>query len=188
MKLYKILFVAIIAIGLNACNSKQKQTEVTDNVKYYRHIQFTETPWDVEKGTHSLSADQAKTVNNYKFTWNENKQLVSIEYNRNGVLLDYSSTGGAKITYTYEGDKQIKHFFNAKNEPVKNGGASVFEYTVNDDGMRVAMRFLDENGEPTENRNNIYNYAWKRLDNGMIQELRYNLAGEEIVMNPFCPF
>ncbi len=188
MKLYKILIVAIIAIGLNACNSKPKQEETADNVKYYRHIQFTETPWDEEKGTHELSADEAKTVNNYKFNWNENKQLVSIEYNRNDVLLDYSSTGAAKITYTYEGDKQIKHFFNAKNEPVQNGGASVFEYTLNNDGMRIAMRFLDENGEPTENRNNIHNYAWKRLNDGMIQELRYTLAGEEIVMNPFCPF
>ncbi len=188
MKLYRIIFIAIFAIGLNACNPKPKQAEAPDNVKFYRHIQFTETPWDQEKGTHSLTADDAKTVNNYKFTYNEKGQLVSIEYNRNGVLLDYSSTGAAKITYTYEGNKQIKHFYNSKNEPIKNGGASVYEFTLNDKGMRVAMRFLGENGEPVENRNNIHNYTWSKLDNGMIRELRYNLAGEEVIMNPFCPF
>ncbi len=188
MKLYRIIFIAIFAIGLNACNPKPKQAEAPDNVKFYRHIQFTETPWDQEKGTHSLTADDAKTVNNYKFTYNEKGQLVSIEYNRNGVLLDYSSTGAAKITYTYEGNKQIKHFYNSKNEPIKNGGASVYEYTLNEKGMRVAMRFLGENGEPVENRNNIHNYTWSKLDNGMIRELRYNLAGEEVIMNPFCPF
>ncbi len=188
MKLYRIIFIAIFAIALNACNPKPKQAEAPDNVKFYRHIQFTETPWDQEKGTHSLTADDAKTVNNYKFTYNEKGQLVSIEYNRNGVLLDYSSTGAAKISYTYEGNKQIKHFYNSKNEPIKNGGASVYEYTLNEKGMRVAMRFLGENGEPVENRNNIHNYTWSKLDNGMIRELRYNLTGEEVIMNPFCPF
>ncbi len=188
MKSYKLLFIALFAIGLNACNSNSKKAETPDNVKYFRHIQFTETPWDIEKGTHPLSADQAKAVNNYKFTWNENNQLASIEYNRNGVLLDYASTGAAKITYTYEGDKQVKHFYNAKNEPVKNGGVSVYEYTLDDDGTRIALRFLDENGQPVENRNNIHNYEWSKLTDGLIQELRYNLDKEEVVMNPFCPF
>lgn len=188
MKLYKILLFAIVAIGLNSCNSTPKQTETESNVKYYRNIQFTETPWDIEKGTHSLTADEAKTVNNYKFTFNENNQLTSIEFNRNGVLLDYASTGAAKITFTYDGDKQIKHFFNAKNEAIKNGGASVYEYTLNNSGMRTALRFLDENGEPIENRNKIHNFAWKKLEDGMIQEVRFNLAGENMVMNPFCPF
>ncbi|MBN2806121.1 MAG: hypothetical protein JXR22_05645, partial [Prolixibacteraceae bacterium] len=26
------------------------------------------------------------------------------------------------------------------------------------------------------------------LDNGWLRELRYNLAGDEVIMNPFCPF
>jgi hypothetical protein len=119
---------------------------------------------------------------------NENGQIVSIEYNRNDTLLGYSGMGAAKITYTYEGDKQIKRFYNEKNEPAKNGGASIFEYTVNEEGMRVALRFLDENSQPVENRNNIHNYVWTKLPDGMIQELRYNLAKEETIMNPFCPF
>jgi len=194
MKLYKLFLVAVIAIGFVACNQKPKQTNeetvvVDENVAYYRHIQFSETPWDIEKGTHELTAEDAKTVNNYKLTYNDKKQLVSVEYNRNGVLLDYSTMrGAAKITYTYEGNKQIKKFFDDKGEATKNGGASTFEYTTNESGMRVALRFLDENGEPVENRNNIHNYAWKELEDGMIQELRYNLAKEEVVMNPFCPF
>ncbi len=187
MKSIKIVLIALFAVTLFSCNQKPAQKE-DSNVAYFRHIQFTETPWDIEKGTHALTAKEAETVNNYKFTYNENKQLVSVEYNRNGVLLDYSSLGAAKITYTYDGNKQIKHFFNEKGEAQKNGGASVFEYTLNDDGMRVGLRFLDENGETIENRNKIHNYKWKKLDDGMIQELRYNLAGDEVVMNPFCPF
>jgi hypothetical protein len=187
MKSLKIVLTALFAVVLFSCSQKPAQTE-DPNVAYFRHIQFSETPWDLEKGTHPLTADEAKTVNNYKFTYNENKQLVSVEFNRNGVLLDYSSLGAAKITYTYEGNKQVKHFFDEKGEAKKSGGASVYEYTLDDSGMRVGLRFLDENGEPTENRNNIHNYVWKKLPDGMIQELRYNLAEEEVVMNPFCPF
>jgi len=93
---------------------------------------------DTEKGTHPLTAEEAKpsTITIYN---HENSQLVSVEYNRNDTLLDYSSIGAAKITYTYEGNKQLKRFFNEKNEPAKNGGASVFEYTLNESGIRTAM-------------------------------------------------
>lgn len=188
MKLYNLVLCAVIALGLISCNQKPKQSAEQDLVSYYRSIQFSETPWDTEKGTHALTADEAKTINNYKFTFNEKKQLVSVEFNRNNILLGYSSFGAAKITYTYEGDKQLKRFFNDKNEPTKNGGASTLEYTLNESGLRVAMRFLDEAGAPVENRNKIHNFTWTKLPDGMVQELRYNLAGEEVVMNEFCPF
>ena len=187
MKFLKIVSIVFFAVALFSCNQKPAQTE-DENVQYFRHIQFSETSWDLEKGTHALTAKEAQTVNNYKFTYDESKRLISVEYNRNGVLLDYSTLGVAKITYTFQGDKQLKSFSNDKGETIKSGGASTYEYTVNAAGMRVAMRFLDEKGEVIENRNNIHNYKWKELENGMIQELRYNLAGEEVVMNPFCPF
>ncbi|MCG6189641.1 hypothetical protein [Maribellus maritimus] len=188
MKFTHLILIMVAVIGLSSCNQKPSQQSEEANVKYYRHLQFSETPWDLEQGTHPISADEAEKINNYKFTWNENDQLVSIEYNRGGVLLGYSSLRVAKVTYTYEGNKQIKHFFDENGEPTQNGGASVFEYTLDENGTRIAMRFLDENGEPVENRNNIHNYKWAKLGNGMIQELRYNLAGEEVIMNPFCPF
>lgn len=188
MNFYKILFLAVIALGLGSCNQKSAKNAEDSHVKYYRNLQFSETPWDLEKGTHPLTSDEAKTINNYKFTTNDNNQLISIEYNRNNVLLDYSSMVAAKITFTYEGNKQLKQFFDEKGAPVKNGGATIFEYTLDDSGMRVAMQFLDEKGAPIENRNKIANYKWAKLPDGMIQELRYNLAGEKVVMNPFCPF
>ena len=188
MKFNKLLLFVLIALGFSACNQKPAKTAADSNVKYYRGVQFSETPWDTEKGSRELTAEEAKTINNYKFTYNESKQLVSIEYNRNNVLLDYSSISAAKITYTYEGDKQIKRFFNEKNEPAKNGGASVFEYTLNESGTRIAMRFLDENNAPIENRNKVHNFKWNKLPDGMIQEVRFNLAGESTVMNEFCPF
>ena len=96
--------------------------------------------------------------------------------------------GAAKIAYTYEGNKQLKKFFNEKGDTIRNNGASTFEYTLNEDGVRIAMRYLDENGAPTENRNKVHNFEWNKLPDGMIREIRFNLAGENVVMNPFCPF
>jgi len=188
MKIYKLVLIVLVVLGINACSQKTAKKEAADNVKYYRSIQFSETPWDTEKGTHPITAEEAKTVNNYKFTYNENGTLASVEYNRNNVLLDYSSIGAARVTYTYEGNKQIKRFFNEKGEAAKNGGASVYDYTLDESGMRIALNFLDENNVQVENRNKINNFKWKMLPDGMLQELRYNLAGESVVMNEFCPF
>ena len=188
MKFNKLLLFVFIALGFSACNPKSAKNTADSNVKYYRNIQFSETPWDTERGSYELTPDEAKTINNYKFTFNEKGQLASVEYNRNNVLLDYSSIGAAKVTFTYEGDKQVKRFFDEKNVAIKNGGASVFEYTLNESGMRIAMRYLDENGAPVENRNKINNYKWNKMPDGMIQEVRFNLAGQDVVMNEFCPF
>jgi len=189
MKLYNLMFFGLLAVVLYSCSPKPAQTEAQANVKYYRNLLFSETSWDLERGNHELTPEEAKTVNNYKITYNEDGQIVSVEFNRNDTLLNYSSMGGAaKATYTYEGNLQVKKFFDEKGVPSKNGGASVFEYTLDSTGMRVAMRFLDEAGQPVENRNNISNYVWTKLTDGMIQEKRYNLAGEMVIMNPFCPF
>ncbi len=96
--------------------------------------------------------------------------------------------GAAKITYEYKDSLQIKHFFNQSGEPVERDGAFTFEYVLNKEGMRTGMRFLDKEGKPVENRNKIHNWVWSRMPDGMIRELRYNLAGDSTVMNPFCPF
>jgi len=188
MKMFKFLFFAIVVLSLGSCNQKSKQTSDQDSVKYFRNVQFSETLWDLEKGAYPLTDEQAKTINNYKFTYNENGQLASVEYNRNGVLLDYSSIGGARITYTYVGDKQRKNFFNEKSDTIKNSGVTTYEYTLDSSGVRVAMRFLDEKDMPVENRNKIANYIWTKLPDGLIKEVRFNLAGESVVMNQFCPF
>lgn len=187
MKITHLFLALVLLVGITACNQKPA-SETEENVKYYKQLLFSETPWDLERGSHEISADEAETVNNYKFTWNDDGTLASVEYNRNGVLLGYSNLRAAKITYSYEGNKQTKHFFDADGKPIEGGGAFAHEYTLDDSGMRVGLRFLDKEGNPVENRNNIHNYVWSELGDGMIRELRYNLNNEETIMNPFCPF
>src|SRR5665647_2316122 len=98
----QIILVTIIGIGIVSCTGKTTIKSMHTGVEYYRNLQFSETPYDIEKGTHPLTADQATTINNYKFTYDKTGRLQSVEFGRNNVLLGYSSMqGAAKITYDY---------------------------------------------------------------------------------------
>jgi hypothetical protein len=192
MKLSRLFYFVTITgmvMFLFSCAGKSGQKSSHSGVEYYRSLLFSETPYDLERGTHQITPDQAKEINNYKFTWNDAGQLISVEYNRNDTLLNYGSIGGAaKIVYEYTGNKQVKHYYNSKNEPVESGGVYTAQYTLDDKGIRTGLEFFNKDGGPVENRNNIHSYVWNILPDGMVKEQRYNLNGVETVMNPFCPF
>ncbi|MDQ1297191.1 MAG: hypothetical protein QG611_1170 [Bacteroidota bacterium] len=184
-----VILAVIAGIVVYSCTGKTKQKNQHSGIEYYRALQFSETPFDIERGIHPLATDEAKTINNYKFTYDNTGRLLSVEFVRNDVLLDYSSmSGAAKITYDYVDNKQIKHYFNKDNEPMESGGVFTAEYTLNEDGIRTGLKFYGKDGSPVENRNKIHSWTWSILPDGMVRELRYNLAGEETVMNANCPF
>jgi YD repeat-containing protein len=193
MKLSKLIIplilTIVLGIGIVSCTGNTKNKNMHTGVEYYRNLQFSETPYDIEKGTHPLTADQAKTINSYKFTYDKSGNLLSVEFVRNNILLGYSSMqGAAKITYEYINGKQIKHYFNKDNEPKESSGVFAAEYALDSNGNRVGLMFLGKDGSMIENRNKIHSWTWTVLPDGMVRELRYNLKGEETVMNPFCPF
>lgn len=193
MKLKKqtlLLGITVLIIaGLAACNQTPAKKTANTGTMYYRNLLFSETPWDTERGTRELTAEEAKDVNCYKFNYDDNSRLLSVEFVRGDELLPYGSLGGAaKITYEYSGDKQIKRFFDENNEQIESGGVFTAEYTLDEEGVRTGLKFFGKDGQPVENRNKINYYVWKILPDGKLQEKRYNLADEETVMNPFCPF
>jgi YD repeat-containing protein len=184
-----IPLILTIVLGIISCTGKTTNKDMHTGVEYYRNLQFSETPYDIEKGTHPLTADQTKTINSYKFTYDKTGRLLSVEFVRNNVLLGYSEMqGAAKITYEYSDNKQVKHYFNKDNHPIESGGVFASEYSLDANGNRTGLMFLDKDGKMIENRNKIHSWTWTILPDGMVKELRYNLAGEETVMNPFCPF
>lgn len=191
LRKFSILIAVALTVGIAAisCTGESAKKSVHTGVEYYRSIQFSETPYDIEKGTHQITPAQAASINNYKFTYDNSGRLLSVEFGRNNVLLDYSSMGSAaKITYEYKDNKQIKRFFDKNNEQIESSGVFTAEYTLDENGNRTGLKFFGKEGSSVENRNNINSYTWSILDNGMVRELRYNLANEEVVMNPFCPF
>ena len=184
-----LIFTIVLGIGIMSCTNGQKEKNLHTGIEYYRILQFSETPYDIEKGTHPLTPGEAKTINSYKFTYDQSGRLVSVEYVRDKVLLGYSSMGGAaRVAYEYKDNKQIKHFFDKDAQQIESAGAFTAEYMLDPGGNRIGLRYYGKDGAPVENRNKIHSWVWTVLPDGMVRELRYNLANEETVMNPFCPF
>jgi len=189
MKIKNLLLSVFALVLLASVQSCQKQTDQS-RVEYYRSILFSETSWDTERGGHPITAEEAKNINSYKFTYDSIGRLTSVEFVRNDLLLGYSSMRGAsKIAYTFKDGKQLKHFYDKDNNQIKvDGGVFTYEYSLDENGFRTGLRFLDSLGSPLENRNKIHNYVWTRTSDGMVKENRYNLANVESIMSEFCPF
>jgi hypothetical protein len=192
MKTNKFLFFSGLAIALSigflSCKSGNS-SQTSDNVKHYRQILFSETNFDNITGNHEITAGEAKTINNYKFTLDDKKRPVTIEYCRDTVLLGYGSTDAPKIVITYTDTTEIRLYFDKDNKPQEIEG-KVFKsvYKLDKNGMRTGLKFYDKEGKQVENRNKIASYTWSKLPDGMVKENRFNLAGKEVIMNEFCPF
>ncbi|HEX2394785.1 MAG TPA: hypothetical protein VHI78_05525, partial [Bacteroidales bacterium] len=143
------VFAVILIAGLQSCNKQSDQSRV----EYNRNILFSETSWDIERGGHPITAEESKNINSYKFTYDSLGRLASVEFVRNDVLLGYSSIRGAsKLVYTYKDGKQLKHFFDKDNNQIKvDGEVFTYEYSLDDNGFRTGLRFLDSLGNPVEN-------------------------------------
>ena len=94
-----------------------------------------------------------------------------------------------KVVITYEGNKEIRHYFNKNNKPVTiQGDVFTAVYTIDESGFRTGLRFYDKENQPVENRNKIAYYIWSMTPDGMVKENRYTSQGVETVLNEFCPF
>ena len=176
----------ILILALISCQTGNKTAD--SGVQHFRHLRFSETPFDQITGNHAIAAAEAGEINNYKFSYDDEGRLVSIEYCRGDQLLNGSRSWAPMIKISYEGNKEIHHYFDIAGEPRDRAGYFAAEYELNDDGVRKGLRFLDKEGNLVENRNGIAWYDWNILANEQLQEKRYNLTGEETIMNEFCQF
>jgi hypothetical protein len=186
MRTIAVLSTLTLLLAMLSCQSGEKSSD--SGIAYYRQLRFSETPFDPFLGNHEITADEAKKVNHYRFTYDDESRLVAVEYMRGDELLRGSSTGASRIKISYEGNKETHHFFDENGEPIKWGGVSTAVYELDENGTRKALRFFDEEGNPTENRNGIAWFEWNILPTEQVRENRYNLKGEETVLNEFCPF
>ena len=183
-----LIFLAVsISLFISSCSSNPKENEAGD-VKHFRHLQFSETSYDAIKGTYPISADEAKIVNNYTFSYNENGKLGSVAFMRGEQLLDYSEMGFARLEISYNDSTETHHFFDKDNQRVESDGVYTFVYKLDSEGNRIGLSFLDKEGKAVVNRNGIAYFTWKILPDGMVQDKRYNLNNVETILNPFCPF
>jgi hypothetical protein len=182
-----IIVTVVMAVFNFSCTGKTAQ-QGAPGVKHFRHLQFSETPYDVVKGIYPLTDEEAKTINNYTFTYNDKGQPVSIEFKRGDLILGYSNMGFAKEEISYTDSTEVHRFFDKDGKQVDSDGAFVHVYKTGKDGLRIGLSYLDKDGNVTANRNDIAYYIWKQLPDGMVKENRFNMKNEEVILNPFCPF
>ena len=53
-----VILTVLIGIGISSCTGNSSKKNEHTGVEYYRSLQFSETPYDIEKGTHPLTADR----------------------------------------------------------------------------------------------------------------------------------
>ncbi|MCB9000214.1 MAG: hypothetical protein H6540_09140 [Bacteroidales bacterium] len=183
-----IYLLAVSLVSLMVSCTSTPKNDGDSNVKHFRHIQFSETAYDITKGIYPISDEEAKTVNNFTFTYNEAGKPVSIAYMRGDKTLGYSGEGYARTEFSYNDSTELQTFFDENGNQIEYGGVYTFVYKLDENGNRIGLSFLDKEGNPASNRNNIAYYVWKVLPDGMVQEKRYNKDDVEVVMNPNCPF
>ncbi len=186
MRTIALLSALVLVFGMFSCQSGDKSSD--SGIAYYRQLRFSETPFDLFTGNHEITADDAKKVNHYKFTYDEESRLIAVEYMRGDELLSGSSTGASRILISYEGNKETHHFFDHNGESTTWSGVTTAVYELDEYGTRKGLQFLDEEGNLTENRNGIAWFEWQVMPTEQVRENRYNLKGEETVLNEFCPF
>ncbi|MCK4746261.1 MAG: hypothetical protein KAT15_04465, partial [Bacteroidales bacterium] len=171
----------ILLMVLYSCQSGNKSAD--SGIQHFRQLRFSESPFDEIRGLHAITAEAAGEINHYKFSYDEKGRLVSVEYCRGDELLDGSNTGAPRILISYEENKEIHHYFDRDGEPREFAGYFTAEYELDEEGVHAGLRFLDKEGSLVENRNGIAWFDWKILANGQLKENRFNLKGEETVLN-----
>ncbi|MEE9463453.1 MAG: hypothetical protein V3V53_16565, partial [Bacteroidales bacterium] len=85
MRTIALLFALVLVFGMLSCQSGEKSAD--SGIAYFRQLKFSETPFDLITGNHEITADESKKVNHYKFTYDEESRLISVEYMRGDDLL-----------------------------------------------------------------------------------------------------
>ena len=188
-KLFNILTISLVlASAFTACNNKAEE-KTTAQTGYFRVIRFAETPWDKIAGNHAITAEEGKTINHYRFSYNEAGQVSAIEYLRDSVLLNYSSTGAARILFAYTDSTETLTYFNNTNTQIEvDGKVWKSVYSLDTTGMRTGLKFFGKDEAAVENGDSIHSYVWSKLADGKVKEQRFKLDGKETVLNQFCPF
>ncbi|HEX2977303.1 MAG TPA: hypothetical protein VHO68_15310 [Bacteroidales bacterium] len=178
----RVLFLMVTcALALFSCREKKQSPEKHTGVEYYRNILPLFSFYDTEHGIGKLPEQEAKPLKSYKFVWDDAGKLLSVEYTKNDTLIFSPLLDAAKIKYAYDGQMQIKFFFDSGEQPIEIDSIFAYQYSSNSSGERAGMMFLDKNGVMVNNSKGIHAWVWSRLDDGTIKETRFSLEGQEIL-------
>ncbi|RDY57896.1 hypothetical protein [Flagellimonas nanhaiensis] len=189
--------VAILIAFSSQFDKRTNNLQEVVRVEYYRMMVFRESPYAPIKGAHQISEKEAEHCLHFKVQYDSENRPVLIEYRRGNNLFPHDATNrvffpyflrAPKTVIEYLEDKEIRTFFDIRNEPMTVSGLVFKEIYNYVDGERVNLAFFSRNDTPIENDWGIHNYEWKKLSNGRVQEKRFNIDGEQARIRPEFEF
>ncbi len=187
-KRQKYIIIFFLAISVVQTISAQK-------IEFYRHLVFRESPFSDIKGIHPIDKETSEKETHYRFVHDKENRLVEVSHRLGDFIINDNDNWdsfiwfGSKMTIEYQGNQEIRHFYNRVNQRIEAHGKmykAVFD--LNEAGERTAVRFYDKKDNPAENGWNIHRYQWTIEENGFVLEERFSLNDEPRSIRPDFPF
>lgn len=164
------------------------------STQYFRHIMFRESPYASYRGIHPIAASNNPNVAHYEFDYDEKGRIKEISYQINDDMIHGNEVWDSfiwfapKVKIDYRSDKEIHTYYNTEDQQISaHGNVYRAEYSLDEQGKRVALHFFDKDGQNAENAWNIHRYQW-RTENNKVYEKRFNLNNEPQPMRPELQF
>ena len=187
----KVLYIFLICLVGTVC-PVQAEFSFSD---YYSSLSFRESPYAAHLGVHRLTAKQAEKRNHYRFDYDEKGRISRISFALGDTLRPSNHTANyfwyniSREEYQYKNDKQIVTYKDKNNKPTEVKGSVFYsQYTLDNQGRRIALTYLNKKKQPIENNWHINKYTWEHQNDGSIIEIRRNLAGEIVSLRPGFEF
>lgn len=178
----------LFIIGLIATFS---QTTFADTTEYFGNIRYNHvSPHVAIKGVNPLNQEQSQSRPHFIFNSNDHGRLTSIIDNSYNVVKRHhlTSLGAYKTVINYNGDKEIRTFFDINDQPMANGKGVFKEvYLYDNKHIKKQLNFFDKNNKPVESHWKIAEYRWT-ANHDMVIEKRFNLIKEAQPVAPYFAF
>ena len=156
-------------------------------VIYAMSIVFAETPFSDIRPAGVVSKDEVGAKKHFEFLYDSLGRLVELSFKQKSKLIAFSDRFvRAPLTrFSYTANTETRIFYNEyAQRSLVSGNVYTSQFTLNKQGERASLKFLDLKGNLTENDFGIATYQWEELSPHSILEKRYNLQNELVRNRP----
>ena len=153
--------------------------------EYYAVLPFWESPYVPFNGACSITEDEAKKRIHLQLDFDQQDRIVMVHVKQGEEYKDFEGFFGnlyinAPITrVAYDLNEEFHFFFDRFNNRITvQGGIGTKIYTKDDHGRNIQLRFLDKDGNTTEDQFGNMTYHWIHQEDGSIIEERRDKAGK----------
>lgn len=161
------------------------------NTNYFRQLRYNHvSPYIDIVGKHSIDSTTASTTSHYVFKHDQFKRLKEVINNHFHTEKAHplASLGVYKVIISYDDGKEVRTFYDPKNNQISNDGNVYREvYLLDKNGLRKQLNFYDLDNKPIESNWDISIYRWEQTKKYIV-ERRYNLKRDLVTLSPYFKF